>query len=81
MISVNNNNTNSNNIQSFANNFTNNPQSGMIKRSNSKPKDDRPSTAPAKENKLEEKNLSGNSSLKRLPSPAVKCKFFLIFSQ
>ena len=47
---------------------------GTIKRSNSKQKnEDRPSTAPAKENKPQEKNLSGHSSLKRLPSPAVKC--------
>jgi hypothetical protein len=61
----------SNNIQSI-NAYSNN-QLGTIKRSNSKPqKEERPSTAPAKENKNEEKNLTGNSSLKRLPSPAVK---------
>lgn len=67
--------TGTNNIQPISNNYSSN-QMGTIKRSNSKPsKDERPSTAPAKENKPEEKNLSGHSSLKRLPSPAVKCKF------
>jgi len=47
---------------------------GTIKRSNSKPqKEERPSTAPAKENKIEEKpTLTGNNSMKRLPSPAIK---------
>jgi hypothetical protein len=69
-----------NNIQSISNNFSNN-QIGSIKRSNSKPKDERPSTAPAKENKPEEKNLSGHSSLKRLPSPAVKCNHFCKLKQ
>jgi hypothetical protein len=56
----------------MTNNYSNN-NLGTIKRSNSKPKEERPSTAPAKENKPEEKNFSGHSSLKRLPSPAVKC--------
>lgn len=48
---------------------------GTIKRSSSKPTEERPSTAPAKENKPDDKNFSGHSSLKRLPSPAVKCTF------
>ncbi len=46
-------------------------QYGTIKRSNSKV-EDRPSTAPQKEEKREDRTLQGHSSLKRLPSPGVK---------
>ena len=54
---------------------------GTIKRSNSKLKnEERPSTAPAKDNKPDEKNLTGGFSMKRLPSPAVKCKRYLILA-
>jgi len=53
---------------------------GTIKRSNSIKKqdifgpNDRPSTAPQKNDKLEERSLNPNGSMKRLPSPNVKCK-------
>ena len=50
---------------------------GSIKRNNSlkkTEKSDRPSTAPAKENKME-KSLGNQPSLKRLPSPGIKCNF------
>ena len=51
-----------------------------IKRSNSNlKKEERPSTAPAKESKDKDvsnnKGLSGSSSIKRLPSPQIKSKF------
>jgi hypothetical protein len=46
-------------------------QYGTIKRSNSRV-EDRPSTAPQKDDKREDRTLQGHSSLKRLPSPAVK---------
>jgi len=62
-----------NNISPINNYSSNNQMLGTIKRSNSKPsKEERPSTAPAKDNKNQDKNLTNNSSLKRLPSPAVK---------
>jgi len=54
---------------------------GTIKRSNSNKKqdnsgpNDRPSTAPQKNDKLEERSLNPNGSMKRLPSPNIKCKF------
>ena len=54
---------------------------GTIKRSSSNKKqdnsgpNDRPSTAPQKNDKLEERSLNPNGSMKRLPSPNVKCKF------
>lgn len=54
---------------------------GTIKRSNSNKKqdnsgpNDRPSTAPQKNDKLEERSLNPNGSMKRLPSPNVKCIF------
>ena len=54
-------------------------QYGTIKRSSSKNKNesnDRPSTAPQKE--YEKTQVTGNSSLKRLPSPNLKCKFIII---
>ena len=56
-----------------------NPQLGTIKRSNSLKKNessDRPSTAPSKQDNEDEnkKKLYGNNSLKRLPSPNIKCK-------
>lgn len=61
---------------------SNNQPYGTIKRSNSnkRPNDnnlgpnERPSTAPQKNEKLEEKNLNQQGSMKRLPSPNVKCK-------
>ena len=47
----------------------------MIKRENSiVKKEDRPSTAPSKESK-DPKQLASHNSLKRLPSPNIKCKF------
>jgi hypothetical protein len=52
------------------------PQFGTIKRSSSGTKksdpNERPSTAPQKEND-KQNNMSGQTSLKRLPSPNVKC--------
>lgn len=54
---------------------------GTIKRSSSSKintdnigPNDRPSTAPQKNNKPDERGLNPNNSLKRLPSPNVKCK-------
>lgn len=55
---------------------------GTIKRSNSNKRqdnsgpNDRPSTAPQKNDKMEERGLNPNGSMKRLPSPSVKCKFY-----
>lgn len=59
----------------------NNQPYGTIKRSNSNKRtdnngpNDRPSTAPQKNDKLEERGLNPNGSMKRLPSPNVKCNF------
>lgn len=61
---------------------SNNPQPyGTIKRSSSTKKsndiqgvNERPSTAPQKNDKIQEKSLNPQNSLKRLPSPVVKCK-------
>lgn len=63
---------------------SNNPNSkyGSIKRSSSSKRNniegpnDRPSTAPQKNDKNEEKEktLNHHNSMKRLPSPNVKCK-------
>ena len=50
----------------------------MIKRSHSNyKKEDRPSTAPAKESKDKDnsKGLTNSGSIKRLPSPGMKGKF------
>lgn len=51
---------------------------GTIKRSSSNKHtdqgpNDRPSTAPQKNDKSEEKTLNHHNSMKRLPSPNVKC--------
>ena len=51
---------------------------GTIKRSSSNKRTDqgpneRPSTAPQKNDKNEERSLNHNNSMKRLPSPNVKC--------
>lgn len=61
--------------------MSNNQPYGTIKRSNSNKRadnigpNDRPSTAPQKNDKFEEnRGLNTNGSLKRLPSPNVKCK-------
>jgi len=65
---------------------SNNPNQkyGTIKRSSSNKRtdngpNDRPSTAPQKNDKNEPKSLNHNNSMKRLPSPNVKCKFFFNF--
>lgn len=58
------------------NNSNNYPSNYGIKRNNSNfsRKEERPSTAPAKENKEVNNRLQPNNSLKRLPSPAIKRK-------
>ena len=65
---------------------SNNPSHkyGTIKRSTSNKRtdngpNDRPSTAPQKNDKNQEKTLTHHNSMKRLPSPNVKCKNFLYF--
>jgi len=64
---------------SFNQNFgSDNSHFGTIKRSSSRQKDensDRPSTAPSKFDKHENErnNLKINPSMKRLPSPNIKC--------
>jgi hypothetical protein len=55
---------------------------GTIRRSSSTKRTDqgvnnRPSTAP---HKNEENTLTNQNSMKRLPSPVVKCKIFLIYN-
>ena len=60
---------------------SNNQAYGTIKRSSSNKKNDgiqavneRPSTAPQKNDKNEDRQLNPQGSMKRLPSPNVKCK-------
>lgn len=60
---------------------SNNQAYGTIKRSSSNKKNDviqgvneRPSTAPQKNDKNQERPLNPQGSMKRLPSPNVKCK-------
>lgn len=55
---------------------------GTIRRSSSNKRTEqgvnsRPSTAPHKNDKNEEKTLTHHNSMKRLPSPNVKCKLIL----
>lgn len=55
---------------------------GTIKRSNSRSKtegnpNDRPSTAPQKENDKHQGYGSSHGPMKRLPSPNLKCKNFI----
>ena len=60
---------------------------GTIKRSSSNKQteqgpNDRPSTAPQKNDKKDERTLTHHNSMKRLPSPNIKCKLiFYIFSK
>jgi len=57
----------------------NSSQMGMIKRSSSNKQrndnlpSDRPSTAPSKNDLISQSKLTNNSSIKRLPSPIIKC--------
>lgn len=72
---------NNNNIKNSYSTYNSSQNYGTIKRSNSNSKKntsiERPSTAPQKNDKNEDKVLTSHSSLKRLPSPNIKCKDYL----